>query len=95
MRVERRRAVRAHDLEVLEPIVRGHAVDVVEDQRHAAPAPPLVLTAELAAPLLEAFGEQALLERPAAVLRPGDEDLLQRARATTRSSRGTGIEVCR
>ena len=69
VRVERRGTVRADDSEVLEPVVVGHAVDVVEDQRHPPAAPFLALPAELAPPLLEAVVVEALLEMTAAVRR--------------------------
>src|SRR5437764_13994858 len=46
--IQRRGAVRTNDLEVLEPVVRGYAIDVVQDQSHLAPAPLLALAAQLA-----------------------------------------------
>jgi hypothetical protein len=55
MCVERRRAVRAHDPKVREPVVIPHAVDVIEDQRHALAMPNLALPAELARSLFEAL----------------------------------------
>ena len=69
MRVERRRAVRADDPEVLEPVVVGDAVDVVEDQRHPPPVPLLALPAELARARLEPVVVEPLLELPALVRR--------------------------
>src|SRR3954468_12495881 len=48
MRVECGSAVRTHDPQGLEPIVVGHAIDVIEDQRHVRPTPTLVLAAEFA-----------------------------------------------
>jgi hypothetical protein len=62
MRIERGCAVRAHDLQVLEPVVIGHAVDVVKDQRHAAALPFLALAAQLARPCLEPGVVEPLLE---------------------------------
>jgi hypothetical protein len=60
--IESRRAIRTHDLQVLQPVVIWNAVDVVENQRHR-PAPPVfVLAAPLAAPHLEALREEALLQ---------------------------------
>src|SRR4051812_19358567 len=69
MSVERRRAVRADNPQVREPVVVRHSVHVVEDQRHATSAPFLALTAKLAAALFDALLVQSLLE-VAAVKRP-------------------------
>src|SRR5437763_8417233 len=81
MRVESRGAIRADDLQVLEPVVRRDAVDVVEDQRHAAAPPVLALAAQLATPLLQAGVVEPLLQLPAAVAGVLDEHLLEWDRA--------------
>jgi hypothetical protein len=47
--VERGGAVRADDLQVLQPVVVADPVDVVDDQRHQPATPLLALAAELAA----------------------------------------------
>src|SRR5215218_4398605 len=78
MRLERRRAVRADDPEILEPVVGRDAVDVVEDQRHARAAPQLVLAAHLAAALLDALRIKTPLEVPPVVRGVGDEEVLER-----------------
>src|SRR5829696_5672096 len=75
MRVERRRAVRAHDLQVLEAFVGGDPVAVIEDQGHSPPLPDLVLSADLAAPLLAAFEVETPFERAAVVGGAVDQDL--------------------
>jgi hypothetical protein len=54
MRVERRRRVGADDPKVLQPVVVGNAVHVVEDQRHLPALPLLTLAAQLKAPVLQA-----------------------------------------
>src|SRR5215208_7105900 len=46
--VERSCAVRAHDPEIVEPVVVVDAVDVIEDQAHRLALPLLALAAELA-----------------------------------------------
>jgi hypothetical protein len=84
MRVERGVAVRADDPEVLEPVVVVHAVHVVEDQGHAAPAPRLALAAQLAAAVLDPLREEALLEAPARIRGAFDQRLGQR---------GTGVRA--
>src|SRR4051794_4890126 len=78
MRVERGVAVRADDPQVPEPVVVMHAVDVVEDQGHAAPAPRLALTAQLTAPVLDPLREEALLEASAWIRGAFDQRLGQR-----------------
>jgi hypothetical protein len=72
---ERRRAVRTHDAEVLEPVIVADPVDVVEDQRKPASAPQLALPAELAALRLKSRRVQPLLEMAARERRALDEDL--------------------
>ena len=86
MRVERRRAVRADDPQVLEPVVVGDAVDVVEDQRHrggrASARPGRRARTRR---LLEAACEEPLLELArGCTLRVLDEDL-RRAGSAARS----------
>src|SRR5919206_1789870 len=80
VRVERRIAVRAHDAQVLDPVVVVHAVDVIEDQRHPPPVPDLALPAELTSALLEPGREQALLQLPAVGPRALDQELCERRR---------------
>ena len=60
--IKRGRAVGTVDAEVLEPVVIRHTVDVIQDERHPTPAPVLVLSAELAGGLFEAFAVQPYLE---------------------------------
>jgi hypothetical protein len=54
MRIEGRGAVGADDAQILESVVVGHAVDVVEDHAHDLSAPHLALSAKLTDRLLEA-----------------------------------------
>lgn len=62
MRIERRRAIGADNPEILDPIVVGNAIDVIEDQCHPATTPAFALTAHLApAPLQPPF-EQSMLD---------------------------------
>jgi len=82
VRVQRRGAVRTHDPQVLEPVVGRLAVDVVEDQRHAAATPQLALAAHLARALLEPGAVQAQLEVVPVVVRASDQDLLEGNGAT-------------
>jgi len=77
--LERRSAVRAHDAQVLDPIVVADAVDVIEDQRHASPAPHLTLAAELALTRLEARLVEPLLQMATRERRALDEDLVKRS----------------
>ena len=77
VRPESRVAVRADDLEVLEAVVVGPAVDVVKDERHLAAAPVLSLAAELAATLLQAGLVQALLEMASVVGTAGHEHFFE------------------
>jgi hypothetical protein len=74
--LERRRTVRAHDPEVLEPIVVANPVDVIEDQRQPPSLPEFALPAQLTTPRLDAFRVQALLELPTRERRSCDEDLV-------------------
>jgi hypothetical protein len=53
MRIERGGAVGTRDPQVFESIVIRHAIDVIEDERHASASPVLILAAELAATGLE------------------------------------------
>ena len=64
--IERGIAVRAHDPQVLEPVVIANAVDVVKDKAHRTPHPLFALAAQLAHRLLEAFLQEAALQMPAA-----------------------------
>jgi hypothetical protein len=59
---QRGAAIRAHDAEVLQPIIVADTVDVIEDQRQPASAPQLSLTAQLAPACLEAFLIEPLLQ---------------------------------
>jgi hypothetical protein len=55
--VERGSAIRAHDSQVLEAVVVGYSVDVIEDQSHPATSPKLILAAHLASAHLESLLE--------------------------------------
>src|SRR4029077_6609380 len=70
----------AHDPQVLEPVVVRDAIDVIENQRHTASVPRLVVFARGATELDETFWVQALFELRAGVCRMLDEHLAQRAR---------------
>jgi hypothetical protein len=61
MRVESGSAIRADDPEVLDPVVRGDPVYVVENQRHLAPSPLFPLPTEFTAAQLDAFVVEAAL----------------------------------
>jgi hypothetical protein len=95
MRVKRRRTVRAHDPQVLQPVVVADAVDVIENEPHRPIPPDRALTAQLTDRRLEPEGIQALLQMVAAVRRTLDEDLLDRSwcAAQRASSRSIGIKV--
>jgi len=67
VRVERGRAIGADDAEVLETVVVADPIDVVEDQRHPAATPQLVLTAELTYGPLQVRRVQPVLQVVAAV----------------------------
>jgi hypothetical protein len=75
--LQRRSAIRAHDLEVLEPVVGRDAVDVIEDQRHGLSTPLLSLPAQLALPAFHALAEQTPLQGSAVVVRVDDENLIE------------------
>jgi hypothetical protein len=75
MRVKRCRAVRAHDLQILDAVVVADAVDVVEDQRQTPSAPNLTLAAEFALRGLETGLVQPLLQLAARERRPLNENL--------------------
>jgi hypothetical protein len=62
MGVEGRGAIRTGDAEILQPVVVGNPVDVIENHRHPVPTPSLILAAQLATPSIETSIEQALLE---------------------------------
>src|SRR5207245_1335074 len=74
MGIERGGAVRAHDAEVVDPVVVADAADVIEDETHCASIPFLVLAAHFAAPSFDAFDKETLLQVPPVVARPFDED---------------------
>jgi hypothetical protein len=98
MRLQRRGAVRAHDAQVLDPVVVTDAVDVIQDQGHSASAPHLALAAELALTHLQPRLVEPLLQMATRERRAGDEDLFKRsfrhARARERvATRGVRIEV--
>src|SRR5262249_45146675 len=98
VRVERRGAVGAHNPQVLEPIVVGHAVDVVQDQGHPQASPYRPLPAEFAERALEPGLKQPYLERTPLIGRPGDEHLIEGLSPThsTGDARAeAGIEVAR
>jgi glycine/D-amino acid oxidase-like deaminating enzyme len=84
VRIERRGAVRTHDAQVLESIVVGHTIGVIENQRHFATAPSFVLAAQLARPDLQALLEQAILEVRPRVGRALDQDPAQSDRLTSK-----------
>ena len=75
--LQRRSAIRAHDLEVLEPVVVRYAVDVIEDQRHRPSEPLLSLPAQFALPALQALAEQSPLQISAVVVRVRHENLVE------------------
>jgi hypothetical protein len=60
--IERCSAVRANDPQILKSVVVRHPVDVIENQRHPAASPLLVLATHLAATLLVALFKEPLLE---------------------------------
>ncbi len=96
--IEGRCAVRTDDAEVLEAVVVSDTVDVIEDERHLAPAPCAALTAELAGRQLQAGLVEAFLQVPAAVRRALDENLVQRccSAPACRSPSGIRVEmICR
>ena len=63
-----------HDPQVLESIVIGDAVDVIQDQRHQPAAPLLALAAQLTLAGLQAGLVEPLLELRALVGRAGNEE---------------------
>jgi hypothetical protein len=95
MGFECRRAVRADDPQVLEPVVVENPVDVVEDQRHRLPSPELTLPAKLASRLLDPLREQASLQMSTVVRRMRDEEFRERSRWPVQrfASDGVLIEV--
>jgi hypothetical protein len=95
MGLECRRAVRADDPQVLEPVVVENAVDVVEDHRHRLPSPELALPAKLAPRLLDPLREQASLQMSTLVRRMRDEEFGERPRWPVQrlASDGVLIEV--
>ena len=71
-------AVRAHDAEVLEPVVVVHAVDVVEDEGQPRAVPLLPLAAHLALTELETFVVEPRLEAVPTGGAADDEHLVER-----------------
>jgi hypothetical protein len=65
--LERGRAVWADHPEILEAVVRGDPVYVIEDQGHRAPLPSLVLSTKLTLSVLKSGLEQPLFEVPTVV----------------------------
>lgn len=80
MSLERGRAVRAEDPEVLDPVVIADAIDVVEDQSHRPAAPLRALATVLADRGLETGVVKAPLQVTSREGRPLDEDRVQRNR---------------
>jgi hypothetical protein len=78
MGLEGRRAVRAYDPQVLEPVVVGNSVDVVEDQCHRLTSPELTLPTKLALRLFDPLREQASLQMSTVVRRARDEQFGER-----------------
>jgi hypothetical protein len=97
MRIECRRAVGTHDSQVFKPVVVADPVDVVDDQRHSATAPHLVLTAHFAAARFQPVLVQPILQFAAGVGRAFDEYLLERdpLRRGTASLRPIRVELGR
>ena len=93
--VERGRAVRAQDPQVLQAVVVADAVDVVEDQAHRPSTPQLALAADLTARRLQPLAVETVLQMVAAVRRALDHDLFERPRPTpqARALRGARIEM--
>jgi hypothetical protein len=83
--VERGRAVRTHDLQILETVVVADAVDVVEDQRHLITTPLLPLTTELARTFLQPRLVQPSFELPTVVVGSLDENLRERSGSIRRT----------
>jgi hypothetical protein len=97
MRIEGRSAVRANDPQVLQAVVIGDSIDVIEDQRHRPSPPVFALAAHLAASLLQIFEIKSLLQLVPWVVRISDQHLLEwrsRFRGCP-SRRCAGIEVVR
>jgi hypothetical protein len=78
VRVQRSCAVRAHDPEVLEPVVGRDSVDVIEDQSHSKTTPEFALAAQLASALLDACRVEPALQAATGIGRSLDQDLLER-----------------
>jgi hypothetical protein len=78
VRRQRRGAVRADDAEILQPVVVGDPVHVVENQRHSPAAPVLALAAELARSLLETRCVEPVLQVATRVRRALDQDFPER-----------------
>lgn len=97
VRIQRRRAIRANDPQILEAIIVAHAVYVIEDQRHPAALPDLVLAAQFARRQPETFLVETLLQRVPGIPGVLNEDLFQRlpapASPETLKRCGVGIEV--
>ena len=80
VRFECRCAVGTYDSEVLESVVVADPIDVVDDQRHPAAAPHLVLTAQFATARLQSRLVQPILQLAARVRGSFDEYFLERIR---------------
>lgn len=80
MRVECRGAIWTHDSEVLEAVICGDAVYVVEDQRHPSTIPLLALSAEFTLSPLQPSFVEAMLQPGSRVMRVRDQDLVERYR---------------
>lgn len=77
MRVESRSTVGTDDLQILETVVVGDAIEMVEDQRHPPASPHFVLAAQLTLARLQTLLEQPSLEMHARVSRSFDQDEAQ------------------
>jgi len=82
VRVKGRGTVGTNDPQVLDAIVVGDSVDVIEDQRHARAAPLFILAAKLAFAAFHALGIEALLQVAARVGGAFNQDLLEWLTAT-------------
>src|SRR5262249_43899668 len=72
MGVERRRAVRAGDPQILNPTVGGSSSDLIEDHCHTTSLPVFSFSAHLTDSCLEASLQQPSLELGARIVRPSD-----------------------
>jgi hypothetical protein len=95
MCVQCRRAVRAHDPEVLEPVIVRHTVHVVEDQRHRSTTPIFTLAAQFALGPFDSGCKESLFQMTSPIGRVFNEHMLQRklTRTTGSTPSCVGIEV--